>query len=1437
MMTAAALIAVPSAGAAQNTADDSSWIVVLAPSAGPDEVGGLLAEAFRGSRGATFTSVLNGFTFHGSAQSAALLRNHPWVRAVVPDGTVTLTDSVPEGVTRIGAAAAHDPANGGHTGAGVRIVVIDSGVDLNHPDLMANIDPDTSNHFNCQTPGASADDDNGHGTHVAGTAAAAANGIGVVGVAPNATIVPVKAFNQGGTASTSQVVCGIDHAASLAADGMPTVVNMSFGEPGDDTECDDADVEDILHEAICDLVDTGAIAVAGAGNSASDAASMMPANFAETIAVSAMVDLDGSPGGLGGCQFDFLTFQFHCDDTFAGFSNFGSVIDITAPGALVNSTRPNGTYGEASGTSMAAPHVSGVAALMLAADPTLDVAGIRALMQETGECPDGSDNGSPGPCPGASWDGDPDGIAEPLVNALAAAQAATGIRWASPRTGDLVDGVVPLQIRVTNDDPAGSSTVEWRVDGGPWTGATYNSASGFYESSWDTTSVVDGDHTLEARATNAAGTETASVTVLVSEYAQAVIGDAAIAYWRLAESSGGIAIDTVGGHSSPYVGSPGLGASGLISPEANAAVSFDGIDDLVAVPNAPDINTGGPYAARTIELWFQADDTAGRQVLYEEGGVSRGLALYLDQGEVYFIGWNNKNDDATTPWGPVWVSAPVVAGVPYHAVLTLDQAAGELEGFINGSSVGSTSGVGKLFGHTAKIGLGAMSDDTKFHDGAATNSGYGYHFAGTIDEVAIYNVALSPSQVISHSNAGGASNAVPPSVTVLEPVAGATVSGDAPISVDASDDADAAGTLTVEWRVDGGPWTVASYNAASGHYEATWDTTVAASGAHTVVARAIDSDGAAGTDSVSVIVDNSSPYEGAVNGDGAIAYWRLSEQSGATAADHAGPHDATYVGAPQLGFPSLLANDTNTAVDFDGQDDLVAIAGASQINTGGPYPARTIELWFNADDVQARQVLFEEGGISRGLAIYVDQGSVYFIGWNTKNDDATTPWGPVWVSAPVTAGATHHVALVLGGTAGFEGFVNGTSVGSNSTSGNLFKHGAKVAIGAMDDDTRFHDGSVTNSGRAFHFDGTIDEVALYNTALSPAQLANHVALGGISVLIPPTVSVVEPSDGSVVSGTVPVSIDAVDDADAAGWLTVEWRIDGGPWAPATYNAISERYEASWDTTAVAGGAHSLEARATDSDGAAGFGSVNVTVNNSSEYEAAVVADGAIAYWRLDESSGTTAIDQLGSHDAPYVGSPTLGATGLVTSDSGTAVVFDGTNDLIAVPDAADINTGGPWAERTIELWFKAEETTSRQVLYEEGGPSRGLAMYLDQGSVYFIAWNDRNDDPTSPWGPVWVAAPIGAGTAYHAVLVLDQPGDALEGFLNGSSVGTASGVGNLFRHVANIGIGAMDDDITFHDGPVTNSGRAYFFGGTLDEVAIYNTALTSVQVAGHYALG
>jgi len=233
------------------------------------------------------------------------------------------SEVLPWGVDRIDA----DLVQGTTTGDPIKVAIVDTGIDVKHPDLKDNLKGGVS------TIGytTSYNDDNGHGTHVAGIVAALNNDIGVVGVAPEANLYAVKVLDRRGSGYLSDVIEGLDWAV---ANGMQ-VVNMSLG-----TSAYNKSFEDAVKKVNA----AGITQVAAAGNSGpGDNTVTYPAKFTEVIAVSA-------------------TDKF---DTIASWSSRGPQIDLAAPGVSIYSTYKGSTYKTLSGTSMAAPHVTGAAALVL----------------------------------------------------------------------------------------------------------------------------------------------------------------------------------------------------------------------------------------------------------------------------------------------------------------------------------------------------------------------------------------------------------------------------------------------------------------------------------------------------------------------------------------------------------------------------------------------------------------------------------------------------------------------------------------------------------------------------------------------------------------------------------------------------------------------------------------------------------------------------------------------------------------------------------------------------------------------------------------------------------------------------------------------------------------------------------------------------------------
>ncbi|TMF33009.1 MAG: peptidase S8, partial [Chloroflexi bacterium] len=245
-----------------------SWIVALRPGRDAGQLAPGLARNAGGVAGRTFSHALNGFVFTGSDKAAYALRHNPNVRSVVADGTLKIAaDTVPTGVSRI--LGNHENPQGayqaGFAGDGVRVAILDTGIDLTHPDLTPNLNVGLGE--NCMTPGQPPQDGHGHGTHVAGTVAAADNDLGVIGVAPHARLVPFKVLDDSGSGEWSNLICAVDIITGYATDADPSndirVANMSLGDVGGIGTCTDGSIR----EAICTSVAAGVTYIAAAGNS------------------------------------------------------------------------------------------------------------------------------------------------------------------------------------------------------------------------------------------------------------------------------------------------------------------------------------------------------------------------------------------------------------------------------------------------------------------------------------------------------------------------------------------------------------------------------------------------------------------------------------------------------------------------------------------------------------------------------------------------------------------------------------------------------------------------------------------------------------------------------------------------------------------------------------------------------------------------------------------------------------------------------------------------------------------------------------------------------------------------------------------------------------------------------------------------------------------
>jgi subtilisin len=394
---------------------EGRYIVTLKAGADPAAV----ANAHGIKPDQVYSRVINGLAGAIPPGILARLERDPDVERITPDNLVyaigkpgdsfsieSTGQVTPAGVQRIA-------PTGGFTGAGIGVAVVDTGLDFNHADLSANISSSSFNGF----AAARGQDDQGHGTHVGGIIAALNNTIDVVGVAPAAKLYAVKVLDSTGSGPDSTVIAGLDWVAKNAALVTPNirVVNMSLGRAA---SSDDS----AMHAAIQKLNGLNIAVVVAAGNDPSlEAKDQVPAGFSEVIAVASTTAKNGTTQSK-------RVKTVISSDTASYFTSDGALsaegvgVTISAPGEEqenidsagfirsvgILSLQLGGGTTRMSGTSMASPHVAGVAALLCQKTPGITPSGIRSAITASALLPNVAPYASP--TRSYSFDGVKEGI-------------------------------------------------------------------------------------------------------------------------------------------------------------------------------------------------------------------------------------------------------------------------------------------------------------------------------------------------------------------------------------------------------------------------------------------------------------------------------------------------------------------------------------------------------------------------------------------------------------------------------------------------------------------------------------------------------------------------------------------------------------------------------------------------------------------------------------------------------------------------------------------------------------------------------------------------------------------------------------------------------------------------------------------------------------------
>jgi subtilisin family serine protease len=293
-----------------------------------------------------YSVAIQGFAARLNNAQINALRGHRMVSYVVTDNVMTTqAQTLPWGIDRIDTDQSSTVAGDG-TGviSNVNVYIIDTGIDTAHADLNVVA------HLSFHRLGLMNFDCNGHGTHVAGTAAAIDNTEDVVGGAPGAPLTGIKVLGCLGSGNTSSIVKGVDWVTANAQ--KPAVANMSLG----------GGANQALDDAVLNSVYSGIFYAVAAGNDGADACNVSPARIGPTDGVMTVAATD-------------------INEQEADFSNYGNCVDVWAPGVDILSTALGGGTRNLSGTSMASPHVAGTAALFLSLNPAATPAQVESAIK------------------------------------------------------------------------------------------------------------------------------------------------------------------------------------------------------------------------------------------------------------------------------------------------------------------------------------------------------------------------------------------------------------------------------------------------------------------------------------------------------------------------------------------------------------------------------------------------------------------------------------------------------------------------------------------------------------------------------------------------------------------------------------------------------------------------------------------------------------------------------------------------------------------------------------------------------------------------------------------------------------------------------------------------------------------------------------------------
>jgi hypothetical protein len=792
----------------------------------------------------------------------------------------------------------------------------------------------------------------------------------------------------------------------------------------------------------------------------------------------------------------------------------------------------------------------------------------------------------------------------------------------------------------------------------------------------------------------------------------------------------------------------------------------------------------------------------------EAGPVTNGLSVYWYSGSNKLVLHSNNNVLTAGAWS--YVTVTYNASVAQASRFTI---------YVNGTDVTNRTDV-------VSSGTIAAIDPTNIRIGS--NQPFGEYLNGAVDEVRYYRRLLSVAEIQSDMIIGSTTDATAPTVSLTAPAAG-NVSGTINVNANAADNI---GVIGVQFLLDGN---VLGAEDLSSPYSVSWTTTTATNGAHNLTARARDAAGNTTTSTVVAVNVNNSDATAPTVSLTAPAAGNVSGtiNVNGNAADNIGVAgvqfllDGNVLGAEDLSAPYSVSWATTTATN--GAHSLTARARDAAGNT---TTSTAVAVTVNNSDVTAPTVSLTApaaGNVSGSVSVAANAADniavsgVQFLldGVALGTEDLTAPYSISWSTATATNGA-HNLTARARDAAGNTTTSTAVAVNVNNDTQapTISVTQPTNPVSGIINVTATASDNVAVVGVQFLLDGVnlgAEDVASpyavswntatttngsHNLTATARDAAGNTTTSAVAVVIVnndiegPVVTV-DPPATSPVSGTITIAATASDNIAVAG---VQFLLDG---VNLGTEDLTAPYSVSWSTAGTTNGAHAITARARDAAG-------NTTTSSAVTFT--VLNNNLVASYAFSENTGTVTNDNSGNgNNGVLTNGPTWSAAGKF----GSAILFDGTNDLVNINDVNSLDlTNG----MTLEAWVNPSNLTDyKTVLCKENG-STNLAYALSANNNTSGSANQRPNTRIrigTSTTTVTGTSKLALNTWTHIASTFN--GSVLRLYINGVQVSSTNVSGNITTTTNLLRIGG-------------SSALAQYFTGLIDEVRIYSRALTQAEI-------